>query len=123
MTSETTVAKKLRALMMRTMPLMLTCQELEGFMVDYLDATLPEPVVSIEKLLESREASEFVRRAIDQLPERYRNVLLIRDIEGYDTKEAAALFGLTPGTVKVRLHRARAALKTLLEPIMRRERP
>ena len=42
--------------------------------------------------------------------------------EGYDTKEAAALLGLTPGAVKVRLHRARAALKTLLEPIMRRER-
>ena len=47
----------------------------------------------------------------------------IRDIEGYDTKEAAALLGLTPGAVKVRLHRARAALKTLLEPIMQRERP
>ncbi len=42
MTSGRTVARKLRALMMRTMPLMLTCQELEGFMVDYLDGTLPE---------------------------------------------------------------------------------
>jgi len=41
-TSERTVAKKLRALMMRTMPLMLTCQELEGFMVDYIDGRLPE---------------------------------------------------------------------------------
>ncbi len=82
-----------------------------------------ELVVSLEKLLESREVIEFVRRAIDQLPEGYRNVLLIRDIEGYDTKETAALLGLTPGAVKVRLHRARAALKTLLEPIMQRERP
>ncbi len=82
-----------------------------------------ELVKSVEKLLESRETSEFVRRAIDQLPEGYRNVLLIRDIEGYDTKEAAALLGLTPGAVKVRLHRARAALITLLEPIMRGERP
>ncbi len=42
MTSVRTVARKLRGLMMRTMPLMLTCQELEGFMVDYLDGTLPE---------------------------------------------------------------------------------
>ena len=42
MTSGSTVARKLRGLMMRTMPLMLTCQELEGFMVDYLDGTLPE---------------------------------------------------------------------------------
>ena len=36
-----TVFKKLSALAMRTMPLMVTCQQLEGFMVDYLDGTLP----------------------------------------------------------------------------------
>lgn len=33
--------RKMRALMVRTMPLMVTCQELEGFIVDYLDDTLP----------------------------------------------------------------------------------
>ena len=65
--------------------------------------------------------SEAVRRSIDQLPDGYRNVLLIRDIEGYDTEETAALLGLTPGAVKTRLHRARAALKSLLAPIMRGE--
>ena len=80
-------------------------------------------VVSLEKLLESRETAEFVRHAVDQLPEGYRNVLLIRDIEGYDTNETAALLGLTPGAVKVRLHRARAALKSLLEAIMQGGRP
>lgn len=88
------------------------------------DGQRPEPeaelAVSLE-LLEGREVREAVRRSIDQLPDGYRNVLLIRDIEGYDTAETAALLGLTPGAVKTRLHRARAALKTLLEPIMRGE--
>ena len=77
-----------------------------------------ELAVALE-LLERREVREAVRRAIDRLPDGYRNVLLIRDIEGYDTAETAKLLGLTPGAVKTRLHRARAALKTLLEPIMR----
>ena len=36
------VWRKLRALMMRSMPLMVSCQELEGFMVDYLEGTLPK---------------------------------------------------------------------------------
>ena len=43
-------------------------------------------------------------------------VLLLRDIEGLDTEETARLLGLTTGAVKTRLHRARQALRTLLEP-------
>ncbi len=84
------------------------------------DGQRPEPALAVSlELLESRETREAVRRSIDQLPDGYRNVLLIRDIEGYDTEETAALLGLTPGAVKTRLHRARTALKTLLEPVMR----
>jgi RNA polymerase sigma-70 factor (ECF subfamily) len=84
------------------------------------DGQRPEPALAVSlELLESREAREAVRRSIDQLPDGYRNVLLIRDIEGYDTEETAKLLGLTPGAVKTRLHRARTALKTLLEPVMR----
>ena len=59
-----------------------------------------------------------MRDSIDQPPERYRNVLTVRDTEGYDTDEAAVLLEMTPGAVKTRLHRARAALKKLLEPVM-----
>ena len=77
-----------------------------------------ELAVSLERL-ESAKTREAVRRSIDQLPDGYRNLLLLRDIEGYDTEETAALLGLTPGAVKTRLHRARAALKSLLEPMMR----
>src|SRR5213594_4997632 len=66
-------------------------------------------------LLERRETRAMVRRCIDRLPERYRTVLLLRDIEELDTQESADLLGTTANTVKIRLHRARQALRTLLE--------
>jgi len=63
------------------------------------------------------ENRRHVREAIDQLPESYRNVLLMRDIEGLNTTETAELLGISENATKVRLHRARQALTTLLEPI------
>lgn len=63
-----------------------------------------------------REMAEFVRRAIDQLPESYRTVLLLRDIEGLSTEESANALQTTANAVKIRLHRARMALRTLLAP-------
>ena len=66
------------------------------------------------QLVESRETREFVRGCIDRLPELYRTVLLLRDIEEMDTAEAAGVLGVSEGVVKVRLHRARHALRRLL---------
>lgn len=66
--------------------------------------------------IQSRENLERVRAAIDELPEAYRAVLVLRDLEGLDTAEAAAVLEVTPNTVKTRLHRARQALRALLEP-------
>ncbi len=65
--------------------------------------------------VERREARELVRRAIARLPESYRIVLLLRDIEQLDTAETADLLGLSQSAVKTRLHRARQALRTLLD--------
>jgi RNA polymerase sigma-70 factor (ECF subfamily) len=59
-----------------------------------------------------------VRSSIDQLPEAYREVLLLRDIEEFDTAQTAEQLGIAPGAVKTRLHRARMALRTLLEPLI-----
>jgi RNA polymerase sigma-70 factor, ECF subfamily len=70
-------------------------------------------------LLERRETLELVRRLIDQLPDGYREVLLIRDIDGLNTEETANMLGLSISAVKVRLHRARQALRTLLDPHIR----
>lgn len=64
---------------------------------------------------QSRETGALVRRSIDELPDSYRTVLLLRDIEGIDTAETARLLDVTSGVVKVRLHRARQALRTLLD--------
>ncbi len=68
--------------------------------------------------LASDEMRARVRHCIDQLPESYRTVLLLRDIEEYDTQETAQLLGESTANVKTRLHRARQALRTLLEPLM-----
>jgi len=68
---------------------------------------------------EEHELRELVLRSIHSLPEGHRNVLLLRDIEGLDTEEAADLLQISPGAVKTRLHRARQALRELLEPHLR----
>jgi RNA polymerase sigma-70 factor, ECF subfamily len=68
-----------------------------------------------EHPMERRETRQMVRRCIDQLPESYRSVLLLRDIEELDSEEAADMLAITPNAAKIRLHRARQALKTLIE--------
>jgi RNA polymerase sigma-70 factor (ECF subfamily) len=72
-----------------------------------------------ETILQRTELCGVVRTAIDQLPDTYREVLLLRDIEELSTDEAAEVLGVTPNAVKIRLHRARQALRTLLDPYMR----
>jgi RNA polymerase sigma-70 factor (ECF subfamily) len=67
-----------------------------------------------DALLEKKETRETVRAFIAQLPDNYREVLMLRDIEELPTQDVAQLLNLTPTAVKVRLHRARQALSTLL---------
>ena len=57
-----------------------------------------------------------MREAIDSLPETFRTVLMLRDIEGLSSQETASMLNITPNAVKLRLHRARMALRTLLAP-------
>jgi RNA polymerase sigma-70 factor, ECF subfamily len=66
-------------------------------------------------LFEASETRAMVRRCIDLLPDNYRIVLILRDIEELATEEVANLLDVTPNSIKVRLHRAREALKALLE--------
>jgi len=72
-----------------------------------------------EGLLQRQETRALVREYIGHLPESYRSVLLLRDIEELDTEEAAQMLGISPNAVKIRLHRARQALRTLLDPHFR----
>jgi RNA polymerase sigma-70 factor (ECF subfamily) len=68
--------------------------------------------------IEQKETRAIVRKCIDQLPDDYRAILILRDIEELDTDETAALLGISRAAVKTRLHRARQALRTLLAPIL-----
>ncbi len=66
--------------------------------------------------LERKELGALLRKAVNGLPEIYRNVVLLRDIEEMDVKETAVALGISEGAVKVRLHRARALLQKSLAP-------
>jgi RNA polymerase sigma-70 factor (ECF subfamily) len=68
--------------------------------------------------LTQAETRAHVRACIDRLPDLYREVLLLRDIEQIDTEQTAQMLSINVGAVKTRLHRARQALRTLLEPMM-----
>ena len=72
-----------------------------------------------DQALERAQLGELVRRRIDELPETYRTVLLLRDVEDLDTAETAEFLGIAPNAVKTRLHRARQALRTLLDAELR----
>jgi RNA polymerase sigma-70 factor (ECF subfamily) len=76
--------------------------------------------LSAFETLVSAENQQQVRECIESLPEDYRTVLVLRDIEEVDTDQTAAILGINPGAVKTRLHRARQALRTLLDPFSSR---
>ena len=70
----------------------------------------------VDQRLAREEEQATVRAAIEELPQHYRTILLLRDIEGIGTQEVAEQLGISPNAVKLRLHRARQALRTLLVP-------
>lgn len=72
-----------------------------------------------EAIMQQSQSASLVNELIDKLPEQYRIVLLLRDIEEMSTAEVATMLELSESNVKVRLHRARAGLKKLLEPLIR----
>ena len=74
-----------------------------------------------EEIAESNDRRALVKEKVAELPEAYRTVLVLRDFEELSTREVAETLGLSEAAVRVRLHRARAALKTLLEPLLRGE--
>lgn len=83
--------------------------------------TIPsKPWQDVEDEIARKQAAARVRALIEQLPESYRTVLLLRDIEEVDTARTAEALGLSENAVKIRLHRARQALRTLLDADMQR---
>ena len=68
----------------------------------------------LDRLLQG-ELREKLEKAIIELPKNYRVVLVLRDQEGFSTRETADILGITETLVKVRLHRARLALRKVME--------
>ena len=90
-----------------------------------LDEFLPQDEASVDQHMPAwatlpldqvlnEELSRTLKQAIAELPEKYRLVLVLRDIEGFSTEESAQILALTPANVKVRLHRARLFLREKL---------
>jgi RNA polymerase sigma-70 factor, ECF subfamily len=90
---------------------LLPCFDADGEWAD----GLPSTTASAEAMLECRGTRELVRRCIDMLPENYRTIIIMRDIEDLDTGETAQHLGISQNIAKVRLHRARQALRKLIE--------
>ena len=73
--------------------------------------------------LERKEVRQMLQKAITNLPEKYREVFLLRDVEEMNIVETAAALSITVGNVKVRLHRARLMLQKQLTPLLRNMNP
>jgi RNA polymerase sigma-70 factor (ECF subfamily) len=90
----------------------------------------PEPVADIERLapsrledpesaLDRRELRERLRGALEALPDAFREVVLLRCVEGFSYQEVASIVGCPAGTVMSRLARGRALLRQALAPRVR----
>ena len=75
---------------------------------------VPDGKESVDAILQRQEIRALVHACIADLPAAYRSVVMLRDIEELDTAETARRLGASPTAVKLRLHRARKALRTLL---------
>jgi len=78
------------------------------------DVSAPSPVGRAM----AAEMHQQIERALDALDPDHRAVIVLRDIEGFDYAEIAGILDVAVGTVKSRLHRARAALRDELNPDM-----
>jgi len=95
-------------------------EELEG---DYTPAPLTDWREIPLEALERKELREALRVAVTELPDIYRQVFALRDLEEMNIEETAEALGITTSTVKVRLHRARIMLQKRLVPFLKTTAP
>jgi RNA polymerase sigma-70 factor (ECF subfamily) len=78
-------------------------------------------IATPEEIVENADIRAWVRARVEEMPENYRVVLILRDYEELSTLEVAEQLEISEQAVRVRQHRARSALKKLLEPALRGE--
>lgn len=81
----------------------------KGMYVESFESWNPQRIAELE------DRKRIVHAAIARLPDDYRTIVTLRDIEELSTAEAAAILNITDGAARVRLHRARQALRQLLD--------
>jgi RNA polymerase sigma-70 factor, ECF subfamily len=77
-----------------------------------------EGAPSPEQQVLDRELTRVLNNALDRLPDEYREVILLRDVEALTAPEAADSLGISVPALKSRLHRARTALRDVLKPVL-----
>jgi RNA polymerase sigma-70 factor (ECF subfamily) len=70
---------------------------------------------STDQLLIKKEMNECIDEYIDTLPDNYKTIIVLSEIEGFTNKEIAEVLNMSLENVKIRLHRARAKLKSILK--------
>jgi len=86
---------------------------------DYTPAVLTDWREIPSEALDRKELREVLQRALDELPEKYREVLISRDVREMSIQETAHLLGISEGMVKTRLFRARLMMQKTLAPELR----
>ena len=96
-------------------------QELTTSFDENIHSTEADPF-DPEKLLMQSESSQLLKQALEDLPLEFREVLILRELEGLSYKDIAVIAGIPAGTVMSRLARARSRLKQCLTKLVNKER-
>jgi RNA polymerase sigma-70 factor (ECF subfamily) len=89
--------------------------DVDGDESDEEDAPHNALTESLEATAIRQETSACIRAFIERLPDNYKSVMALSELEGFKNEEIAAILGLTVGTVKIRLHRGREQLRKDLQ--------
>ena len=80
-----------------------------------LERAIPDLTTNPETILASKQIQKIVQDAINDLDPDHKEIVILRDIEGFSYEEIAQMLGLPEGTTKSRLHRARMVVKEKLK--------
>lgn len=80
---------------------------------------VPQPWHQPEKRAVARETLGLIERALETLPSRQRLVVTMRDVQGFSADEVCEVLAISPGNQRILLHRARSALRAVLEDYYR----
>jgi len=99
----------------------LSIEEMSESSEDSAPRELPDTAAGPEEEALGRELREAMDREVADLPESWRSVFILRDLEELSTEEVSKALGITEAAVKARLHRARERLKQNLLPYLTAE--